>query len=251
MGEQLYRSELDAIRKIIRSVAGRLGFFHETAEDFASFVHEKLIQDDYALLGKFEGRSSLKTFLTVVITRLGLDYRNHKWGKWRPSRAARRMGERAVLLERLTHRDGYSLQEAAQIIRTNLREAVSDGELDELAARLPDRFSRVFVGEESLRSVADTDNAESDLLRQEAEAEVGKVEARLKSALSSLEVEDRLMIRMRFEQGLNWTQIANVLSVPRKLLYRRKETVYGRLRAELARRGVDRGQVAELLDRAE
>jgi len=45
-----------------------------------------------ALLAKFEGRSSLRTFLTVVIQRLFLDHRISAWGKWRPSAEARRGG---------------------------------------------------------------------------------------------------------------------------------------------------------------
>jgi RNA polymerase sigma factor for flagellar operon FliA len=39
------------------------------ADDFASHPKLKLIEDDYAILRKFQGRSSLRTYLTVVIER--------------------------------------------------------------------------------------------------------------------------------------------------------------------------------------
>ena len=45
----------------------------------------------------------------AVIQRLFLDARIAKWGKWRPSVSARRLGGVAVLLERLLTRDGLSL----------------------------------------------------------------------------------------------------------------------------------------------
>jgi DNA-directed RNA polymerase specialized sigma24 family protein len=74
------------------------------ADDFGSHVKLKLIEHDYAILKKFEGRSNLRTYLTVVIHRLFLDYRIKAWGKWRPSAAAKRCGGVAILLERLTRR---------------------------------------------------------------------------------------------------------------------------------------------------
>ena len=38
-------------------------------EEFAAHVNLKLIEDDYAVFRKFEGRSSLRTYLTVVVQR--------------------------------------------------------------------------------------------------------------------------------------------------------------------------------------
>ena len=89
------------------------------ADDFGSHVKLKLIEDDYAILRKFEGRSNLRTYLTVVIQRLFLDYRIKAWGKWRPSAEAKRSGPVAILLERLTQRDGYGLEEAVELMKTN------------------------------------------------------------------------------------------------------------------------------------
>ena len=62
----------------------------------------------YDIIDRFEGRSSLRTYLTVVISRMLLDWRNSKYGKWRPSKAALSLGEHAVDLERLMSRDGYT-----------------------------------------------------------------------------------------------------------------------------------------------
>ena len=49
----------------------------------------------------FEGRSQLRTYLITVVQRHFLDDRNARWGKWRPSSIARRIGPIAVLLDLL------------------------------------------------------------------------------------------------------------------------------------------------------
>ncbi|MGH8186413.1 MAG: hypothetical protein ACREUC_07605, partial [Steroidobacteraceae bacterium] len=72
----------------------------------------KLIEHDYAVLRRFEGASSLRTYLTVVLHRVLLDQRNREWGRWRPSAAAYRNGPLAVRLERLVTRDGLTPAEA-------------------------------------------------------------------------------------------------------------------------------------------
>jgi len=67
--------------------------------------------DDSAILRQFQMRSSLRTYLTVVICRLFLDERIARFGKWRPSRKAVRVGSTAVLFERLTMRDGLIFED--------------------------------------------------------------------------------------------------------------------------------------------
>src|ERR1019366_2147799 len=89
------------------------------ADDFASHVKLRLIEDDYAILRKFQRRSSLRTYLTVVIQRMFLDYRISAWGKWRPSAEAKRAGAVAVQLEQLMGRDGYRFGEACELLETN------------------------------------------------------------------------------------------------------------------------------------
>ena len=81
--------------------------------------------------------------------RLFLDWRNHEWGKWRPSSEARRQGQVAIELERLILRDHYTFDEA---VRTLLGRglAKSAEECEVTWARLPRRPRRQRVDEESL-----------------------------------------------------------------------------------------------------
>src|SRR5690349_4242917 len=116
---QLYLENLDTIDRISESMCRRNGVRGADAEDFASDVKLKLLQDDYAVLRKYRGASSTTTFLTVVIANLFRDYRVKAWGRWRPSAEAKRRGETAVLLETAIYRDGRSFEDACGTILQN------------------------------------------------------------------------------------------------------------------------------------
>ena len=87
--EQLFLSQLAVIERVIAWVCARRGLRGADAEDFGSLVKHRLIEQDYEVLAKFEGRSSLKTYLAAVINRLYLDFQVQRFGKWRPSAQAR------------------------------------------------------------------------------------------------------------------------------------------------------------------
>src|SRR6516164_4999589 len=73
--EAAFLSQLDLIERVTAHICQRNRLNTAEADDFASHVKLKVVEHDYAILGKFEGRSSLQTYLTVVIQRLFLDYR--------------------------------------------------------------------------------------------------------------------------------------------------------------------------------
>ena len=116
--EQLFLSELALIERVIAWVCARRCLRGAEAEDFGSTVKLRLIENDYEILGRFEGRSSLKTYMTVVVHRLYLDYQTQRFGKWRPSAEARRLGPVALRLEALLYRDGLTFEEASGVLRT-------------------------------------------------------------------------------------------------------------------------------------
>jgi len=158
-GRDLFSSQLEMIRELIRAISRNGRLAPEDAEDFASFVMVKLIENDYARLRKFKGESSLRTYLTVVIQRLLLDYRAAKLGKWRPSMRARRLGAVAVKLEELLWRDGYTFQEAVHVLQWNWRVALDREALWCLATHLPPRRSGRLVSLESAGELAGSTGA--------------------------------------------------------------------------------------------
>ena len=84
-GRQLLETHLDLIQRKLHHLSRRSGLPDLEAEEFRSWALLKLIEDDYQILGQWEGRSSLPTFLAVVLVNLVRDYRIQIWGKWRPS----------------------------------------------------------------------------------------------------------------------------------------------------------------------
>ena len=90
--EALFLANLPVIDSVVRHVCRRHHLSAAEADDFGSEVRLHIIERNYEILRKFEGRSSLRTYLAVVVQRLFLDYRNRIWGKWRPSAEAQRRG---------------------------------------------------------------------------------------------------------------------------------------------------------------
>src|SRR5436190_23742802 len=114
--EELFLANLGLVDRIVAFVCRRNHYRDDEAEDLAGHVRLKLIENDYAILRKFEGRSSFSTYLTTVIQRLSFQYRVQMWGKWRPSAEAQRIGEAGITLERLMTRDGLTFHEALETL---------------------------------------------------------------------------------------------------------------------------------------
>src|SRR5688500_10064352 len=112
MPAKMFLDNLPLIEEIIGSVYHRHAWPAAEFEDFAASAKLHLIENDYAALRRFQARSSLRTYLTKIIQRHLLDNRVARWGKWRPSAAARRQGKMAVQLETLLHRDGQDREQA-------------------------------------------------------------------------------------------------------------------------------------------
>ena len=115
--ETFFLDNLALIDRVTAFVCRKYSLTGAEAEDFTASVKLKLIEDDYAILRKFEHRSSFPTYLTIVIQRQYLDQKIHEWGKWRPSKRAREKGDAAIFLERLVSRDGLEMREALEILR--------------------------------------------------------------------------------------------------------------------------------------
>src|SRR6185295_1916310 len=106
--EETYLQHLPTIERIASFVARRNHLNADEAAEFTQEVRFRLFDGDYAIIRKFEGRSLFSTYLTTVIGRLFHQWRVEQWGKWRPSAEAKRLGDKAIALERLLSRDGYT-----------------------------------------------------------------------------------------------------------------------------------------------
>ncbi len=140
--EQWFLEQLPVIERVTGWVCARRGLRGADAEDFASIVKIRLIENEYEVLGKWQGRSSIKTYLTTVINRIYLDFQVQRFGKWRPSAEARRLGPVALRLEQLMFRDGLSFDEACEVLLSDPRIGLNRDDLHAIRVQLPQRTSR-------------------------------------------------------------------------------------------------------------
>jgi RNA polymerase sigma factor for flagellar operon FliA len=239
---------LDLVERVVRFVARRHRLSAVDAEEFASIVKFKLIDRDFAVLRKFEGRSNIATYLTTVIERHYLDFCIARWGKWRPSAAARRLGPIGVLLEQLMSRDGLSFDEAVAILQHNHQCDQSRDQFAAMLAQLPIRPVRRFAAEEELAAVAAHVGASDRALDRPDDQQIAdRVERALTSAMATLPPLERLLLKLRFEDGCSIPAIARMLNVPAKPLYRQVHDAISVLRQRLDQHGIDEKDVERVV----
>jgi RNA polymerase sigma factor (sigma-70 family) len=217
-GRALFEANLRLIEELLKWIGAR-NFRPEDAEDFRSWACLKLIENDFAKLAQFEGRngSQLKTFLTACLVHLAQDYRDHLLGRWRPSSEAERLGKAAVALERLINRDGLTESEAKATLLPRVEESLD--ELERLITRLPARSPhRRQVDDAVLGNMAAVVE-EPNLERERVEA----LQQVVKRAIFDLPAQERLILKLRFKDGLKTVEIARLLRFDKEsehLLYR-------------------------------
>jgi len=243
--EELFLSQLAVIERVITWVCSRRGLRGADAEDFGSVVKSRLIEHDYEILAKFEGRSSLKTYLTSVINRLYLDFQVQRFGKWRPSAQARRLGTVALRLECLLYRDGLSFDEACGVLQSDTRVTETRDALYAMSRGLPNRPSRGGSGDD--REPAHHESGASAVERAERQALAERTFSVVRQSLGHLPARDRVFLRLHLESGLTVAEVARSLGLEQKGLYRKKEDVLKHLRSDLEAEGIGSEDARELL----
>lgn len=246
--EEIYLQNLRTIERIAGSVARRSHLNRDETEEFVQEVCFRLLDDDYGVIRKFEGRSTFTTYLTTVILRLYQTYRVEQWGKWRPSAEAKRLGDKGITLERLLSRDGHSFHEAVQILTTRADSLYTVAELEAIYLRLPPRMPRpiVVAGDDVPDAVAvEVEDRVETHERECAAREVGAQVDRLLP--ETLDPEDRLILQLRFWHDLKVNEIAHILHLDPRKLYKRLEALFKTMRRALEQAGVAKEDIATLL----
>lgn len=245
-GRALLEQNIQVIRRRLYRLSRRSGLPEDEAEEFRSWALFKLVDNDYRILASWQDRSSISTFLTVVLVNLMRDYRIQVWGKWRPSAAALRQGPEAVLLERLWARDSLPLDEAIERMRSEHAVSLSRSELERIAASLRRSTERRRVSEEELLQIPTDGQVESRIV----DGERARIEERLRELLApllrSLPAEDRLLLKLHYWDGLSIVDISRLLRRPQRKLYTARDRCLRKLRRNLEKGGVSPDQVREL-----
>jgi len=245
--EEQFLAQLPVIERVVRWVCARRCLRGADAEDFASVVKLRIIENDYEVLAKFEGRSSLRTYLTVVVNRIYLDYQIQRFGKWRTSAEAKRLGPTARQLERLIYRDGLSFDEACEWLAGDERVHETREDLESIYSRLPHRSRgrQPPVGDPGEpNGVAPAALAPDG---GDAQALADRIFAGVKRSLAGLSPDERLILRLHYAQEMKISDISRGLRLDQKALYRRRDAILKSVRAVLEAGGMRVGDVQDLL----
>jgi RNA polymerase sigma factor (sigma-70 family) len=240
----LYSEHADTIEAVLAYTRRAHRLSADDGDEFSSWARLRLLENDCEVLRKFNGLSSIRTFLVTVIQHLFQDWRIKEWGKWRPSTLARRLGPVAIELERLVLRDGIDFDQAAQTL-VSKGVAQSIRECDDIWAQLKQRPRRQRTGTDALDNVPGParDSVEDEQRRQRAQ----QVIAALRAAIASLPPADQLIVKLRYEDRFTVARIAKLIDSEQKPLYRRYEQLWKQLRASMLASGVAEDDVRELL----
>lgn len=239
-----FESLLPVIRDVVRWTSRRRRFSFDEAEEFSSYVMLKLVEGDFRRIRKFEGRSSVRTYLTTVIQRLALDFVIQKGRKWRPSARAVASGSIAVRLEELVYRHHFSFDEAQETLRQNHGVDMDRDELWSVLLALPVREPPVQVPILEAERLASPGLPPEPGTRQPRR----RVASALQRALGELSPENRLLVRLRFVDQLSFRRIAAILQIEPRTIYPRAASVLRGLRASLESQGIDLDSTSEILE---
>ncbi|HEU4454773.1 MAG TPA: sigma-70 family RNA polymerase sigma factor [Longimicrobium sp.] len=246
--EALFLEHLGWIDKVASLTCGKNGVRGDDVEDFTSWVRMKIMEDDYAILRKFRGESRIMTYLATVVVQQFFNFERARRGRWRSSAMAELLGAPAAELERLVRRDGYTVGQAGETLRTAGRTTLSDAELARLLDRLPARAPLRPVAESPrmLSSTPGTSRADERVVAAEAGARQDEIMSVLHTAIKQLDPEDQLIVRMHFADGIRLADVARVLDLEQKPLYRRVGRLRARLRTLLEGAGLSPEDVRDL-----
>jgi RNA polymerase sigma factor (sigma-70 family) len=241
----LYSDNSETIEAVLAHVRRRHLLSPDAAEEFSSWARLRLIEDDGAILRKFRGQSTLRTYLTTVLVHLFLDWRNAQWGRWRPTALARRLGPLAIELERLVLRDGRDYDEAVEML-LSIRAAASRAQCDELWAQLKRQPTRKMTSTDALADVPSPEESHAQVDFESVQQKSDRVAAALRRSLRSLDSHEQIILRLCYVDRFTAKQIGAVLHLEAKPLYRRIEQIEAKLGALLVADGLSKEEVLEL-----
>lgn len=214
----------------------RLGFDYDEAMDRFTYVCEKLSENEFRRLKSVRHtgkRGELTPWLRTVVDRLSISWLWSVAGRKRLFRSIEGLSEFAQRVFELHFRKGMTPGEIHEQLRVELQRDVSLAEvfeaLETVFARLsPNKIWRLLSqlsrsqGTMSIEGLGDEEGGAAwlELAAPEADPEEALLRReesdRAKRLLDRLEVRDRLIIRLRFDDSLATAQIAELLRVDEK-----------------------------------
>jgi RNA polymerase sigma factor (sigma-70 family) len=249
--QSAWRDFLHQYNPILYQTARACTRDEDEAADCFLYICEQLARSSFhrLLLFRPDGAASFGTWLRVIARNLCVDCLRKKHGRPRPFKSVQNFSQLEFEVYRCRHERGLSQQQTLEEIRAT-SPGVSLSELNDIESRIENSLSPrqhwilsmrnqsrsngtiLFGGqdgEENTVDVVDTGpNQETIILEQQLQAKVQK-------CVGSLPRDERLIVQLRFGEGLSLEEISRLtgLGGPQRV-HRRLEAVLQKLRAAMA-----------------
>ena len=189
--------------KLIESIC--LKRFNYSEEGHECFVHvlDRLMENNYARVNAFQGRSTFKTYLVSITTRLAIDFYRHRYGKI----------SKKSNPEQITSKRSY-----LKVVPITDQENLSD--------------------EKPLDHI---------VIKKEDEDAGKRLEEILQSLVSDLSPEDRLLLKMKYDDDFKVSEIAALLNLDQKRTYRKIDAILSSLKEKILKEHVDLKRILDVV----
>ena len=231
-----------------------LNIENETLE-LSNQVLDTLQHDDYRVLRQFKGDAKLSTYITTIIARQAVDLVRKKLGRSREKERAQKFGKIGMIIYEKIILQGCSPGEIYPALKSIEGISLSLDEVETIAEKIKGKktsltFSNddnpvvkngAIVNEDGDYIIPDKkSNPEELLIEEQRKQKLGEV---VKDIIAQLNGEERIILRMRFpandeEKPGKVEQIATVLGISKKAVYKRIARILNKCKNLLAQKGV-------------
>ncbi len=263
-----YKQALTGHWPLINSIAGRRFADDTLAEEAALYVLNRLEEDDYRRLRAFSGRAKFSTYLSSLCIRLLEDFSRKKYGRFRPPAWITALGGIWLFLFQLLCMQRLGVVDAVETVMSKAPHDRSSEEVEDAAWKIlerivhcgshqgqevsmEDRHDERLHPDESVRTKRSS--PEKQLLEQERriffemlfntniEQETGCASGRfawLKNISLNLEGEERLLLKLCFQDDLTVTRAGEMLGLNTNQVHGKLRRLLIRLRNDFDRAGI-------------
>lgn len=198
----------------------------DKASDCFQFVCEQLIKDRFRRLSRFnvQGAAKFSTWLRAVIRNLCIDWHRRENGRLRPFKSILKLSSFDQQVFQLLYERGLPLQEGLQLLIADFpnvtevsvnesRQRIESGLTQQQRWLLNTRMSRSHEATMTRDLDEVRENVADPRANPEAQAIIKERYDSLMRKLNGLPDQDRLLIRLRFEQELTLDQIAKLVNL--------------------------------------
>lgn len=238
------------IESCIKVISYNKGLKEEEVEEFKSEVMLKLCENDYKILREYKGKSSFKTYIIVVISRIYIDLLRKKIGRWRASKVAEVYGETGRLIEELIYKKGYSISEACKVLSYNYGIKISEEEIEEITKNI---YPKENINKVDFKEIKDSIKSadlypDKEMEVEEREAKRYAIERIIKEEIEKLSDIDKLIIKLKFESNISTNRISKALGISNFLLKKKIKEIMELLKESVIKRGYDEETIKDLLN---